>query len=83
MNTTEITHNNPFKISGIREIIFTYKNEIIYNVLHKTRNNYTEKVISYHDNELIYDHDYELHRASIYNWRETALVLGLYYLLKH
>tara|TARA_Y100000996_G_C22411099_1_gene597283 strand:+ start:134 stop:463 length:330 start_codon:yes stop_codon:yes gene_type:complete len=81
MDLTIAKENNPFKIEGIRQLIFNFKNELRYGTLFNTRNKYIEKVARYFDNEKLYDHDYEIHRASVFNWRETALVLGLYYLL--
>lgn len=81
MALTIAKENNPFKIEGIRQLIFDFKNKLRYETLFNTRNRYIEKVATHFDNEKIYNHDYEIHRASVFNWRETAIVLGLYYLL--
>ena len=74
-----------FKIEGIRKKIFKYK----YDILFKTINDLRYKIILKHE-KLIkiskinskYNADYEIHKASLNNWRETAIVLGLYYLIK-
>tara|TARA_B110001450_G_scaffold256561_2_gene287512 strand:+ start:236 stop:511 length:276 start_codon:yes stop_codon:yes gene_type:complete len=83
-----------FKIEGVREKIFYYKYEILYKDLNKIRNKIINKNLKLEDirikkhkddvsylNNYKYNMDNEIHKTNIKDWRETAVVLGLYYLL--
>lgn len=83
-----------FKIEGVREKIFYYKYEILYKDLNKIRNKIINKNLKLEDirikkhkddisylNNYKYNMDYEIHKTNVKDWRETAVVLGLYYLL--
>lgn len=88
------TFQKIFNIEGVRQKIFQYKNDILYKELNEIREKIVNKNIRLEEirikkhkddilylNNYKYNMDYEIHKTNVRNWRETAVVLGLYYML--
>ncbi len=65
----------------LRQIIFYYKYELIYGKInpihHKVVTKYKKRTKPYSNVEI------QLHSADMFNWRETAIILGLYYMFNN
>jgi hypothetical protein len=67
--------------TDLRQIIFNYKYDLIYGKINPIH----DKVVAkYKKRTKPYDNvEQQLHTADLFNWRETAIILGLYYIFNH
>jgi hypothetical protein len=69
---------NVFHSPDLRKIIFNFKYDFIYGKINPIHNNvvakYKKRIAPYKNVED------QLHTANLSNWRETAIILGLYYI---